>query len=169
LAIRRAHCNPNAGTSSVLEGHRSDADICGVEGAEGGGTHEDSGDYSAKTSPWGSKSRFLPKIFIEIVPAGEVKSDAIHPGPSPRAICALVFWARAYGFQKNGNSEPRPKPLGQKTRAVATKSQSWQIMEEQPPQRRPRTRLTGRFELTFNLRIENSKSHFMPINCQSRN
>jgi hypothetical protein len=73
-AIRLAQCNPNAETSSVVERHRSSLGICGVEGAE------DSGDYSAITAHWRSKSRFLPKIFIEIFRACEGKWHGFQAG-----------------------------------------------------------------------------------------
>jgi hypothetical protein len=59
-AIRRAHDNASAGTSSVVERHRSGPRICGVEGAEDGGSRQDSGDYSAMTTHWLAESRFLP-------------------------------------------------------------------------------------------------------------
>jgi hypothetical protein len=59
-AIRCAHCNPNAWTISVVERHRSSPGICGVDGAEHGGSRQDFGDYSAMTAHWIAESRFLP-------------------------------------------------------------------------------------------------------------
>jgi hypothetical protein len=61
-AIRRAHFNPNNGTSSVGERRRASPGICGVQGAEDVGSRQDSRDYSAVTAIGGQKvdsSRFV--------------------------------------------------------------------------------------------------------------
>jgi hypothetical protein len=60
ISILRHHCSPNAGTSSIVERHRSGPGICGVECAEDGGRRQDSGDYSAMTAHCLADSQFLP-------------------------------------------------------------------------------------------------------------
>jgi hypothetical protein len=66
-AIRRIHCNPNAETSFSVQRHRSGPGISSVESAEDGRRRQDSGDFLVTTAAWLSKTRFLWKIFIEIL------------------------------------------------------------------------------------------------------